>query len=284
MDLKLRQRMKSPRGKSFGGYRTGDKVRMVGLTDHEVAKLAAAGDKKAMTALLARHAGLLHRVATMYNSPDLTYDDLRQEAALGLMIAIYKFDPDAGASFITYASLWIRACVTNACSRRVGASRSSRKVFFNIGKAKRALEDAGIEVTRLAIAEHLGVEECHVNALNVPVSLNAKLSDGSRRGMYDDPDIEFLDVLTYEDGDVHMLSPEDAAIARDEVNHRRQKIERAMSRLKPREREVIRRRFFADEPETLDAIGKSMGVSRERARQLEANALYAMKPLLHDLV
>src|SRR5881296_732541 len=133
-------------------------------------KWRACEDEKALGRLVAAHLGLVIRIAMEFRHSGPPMEDLIQEGNLGLTIAARRFDPNRKTRLATYATYWIRACMLEHVVRshgpvRIGTTRSQRKIFFGLGRARRKLERDG----NLADAEHLafelGVEESDVEAM-----------------------------------------------------------------------------------------------------------------------
>ncbi len=206
-------------------------------------------------------------------------EDLLQEGFVGLCVAIRRFDPDhaRGARLATYATWWIRCfmyhhVVSTYGPVRIGTARWQRKIFFNLGKARRLLGD-GTDDPK-AIARVLGVLPAHVEEMlprfgDRDLHLDAPATDAqANRGAKQRPD----NLLVATDA-----SPEDAAIDRQEARNRHNRIRRGLRVLTAREREVIRARHLRQEPVTLARLGEKLGVSRERVRQIEKRAVGKMR-------
>ncbi len=230
------------------------------------------------------HANLRYAVAiaVTYRRYDLRLADLVAEGNLGLVTAVKKFDPDKGTRFVTYAAYWIRAFILNHVIRSwslvgsgSGALRS--KVFFRLRRerARMASMVNESETAMQELAQQLGttsarVEEMMQRLEGRDVSLDVEVfSDGKVTG---------LDLL------------EDAAAPQDEVVDARERerlldgrVKVAVESLDRRERYIVEQRLMADEEMSLAEIGRRLGVSRERARQLEARAKKKLRQTLADL-
>ncbi len=195
-------------------------------------------------------------------------DDAVQECEFALVEAATKFDPTLGIKFGTYAAWWVRAYILRHEMNSKGAVRAfssneGRAVFCNLGRAMRKL---GGEPTTAEIAAAIGCSERAVTEA-LP-----RLATGSDESL--------------DDGRDWLASRASTAPPVDEVldDARRARIvRRVVSRLPPRERDVITRGFLRRDPETLKAIGERWGVSRERARQIEARALDKLRLALASL-
>jgi RNA polymerase sigma-32 factor len=227
-------------------------------------------DTRAMGKLVEHHVALAGRIANEYRSNALLYEDLFQEALLGLTIAAHRFDPDHGPRFATYASYWIRASVLNLILRchgpvRIGTTRAQRKLYFGLSRARRQAEQEGGTADPARIAEILGVSPEEVEGMsqrlsNIDVSLEAPRGGGDPR--------PWSAALEDEGPDPELLT-----ITRETKERRKAGLARSVDSLDPRERAIIRARHLHDQPATLETLGAEFGISRERIRQLESRAI-----------
>jgi len=226
-------------------------------------------DAHAGKMLIITNLRLVVKISREYRRSDTPLLDLIQEGNVGLSIAITRFDPTQGVKFTSYAQYWIRAMVlnylmANAGVVRIGGSRAGRKIFYNLSKARRALNRRGItDPTPSQIADHLDVDESEVVRVSAqltapPVYLDAPLP-GHERTTYGES-------LTSEVAD-----PEELACASD-IRERvaARMVEFAETRLSDdRERAVWSERMLSNDPETLVDLGDRFDVSKERIRQIE---------------
>jgi len=217
---------------------------------------------------------LVVRIAREYRTGGASLADLIQEGNLGLLRAIELYDPDRGVRLSNYAAWWIRARILRSVVEghalvKLGTTATQRRLFFNIGKQRRRLEQEGAAVETGAIARRLGVDEDEVRAmeqrLGPEVSLDEALDDGRTRGELLAAPGEAADVAC-EDRQLHgRLGQELSRFARS---------------ASARERLLLRRRWLADRPARLREVGEELGVSRERVRQIERRMLDRLRERL----
>jgi RNA polymerase sigma-32 factor len=245
------------------------------------------GDERALHRLVNAYMRLAISMAAKYRRYGAPMPDLIQEAGVGLMKAAEKFDPDRGVRFSTYAVWWIKASIQDYVMRnwsmvRTGSTSSQKALFFNLRRVRAKLErEAGangavLDSHRLRemIAEELGVPLRDVEMMDARLagsdfSLNAQQAGEEGR--------EWLETL------------EDDAPQADETVARSADIARvrgwladALQSLSPRERMIVIERKLRDEPRTLESLGQELGLSKERIRQLEAQALTKMRKRLES--
>src|SRR5215471_14384745 len=148
-------------------------------------------DEKALARLVSAHLGLVIRIAMEFRHSGPAMEDLIQEGNLGLTIAARRFDPNRKTRLATYATYWIRACMLEHVVRshgpvRIGTTRSQRKIFFGLGRARRKLEREGETPDADSLAHALGVEREDVEAMTPrltgrDVSLDAPRSLDDKR-------------------------------------------------------------------------------------------------------
>lgn len=239
-----------------------------------------AGDFAARQSMIEHNLRLVISIAKAYAGRGVPMVDLIEEGNLGLMHAIDKFEPERGFRFSTYATWWIRQSVDRAVMNQGRAVRLPVNVvreLQHVLHARRLLENDSALVSRRAegvrsedIAALLGMEASEVNALlamaEAPRSLDASLDpSGDQQSMGD----MLVDELA--------LSPEQLA-----QNHEvGQLLDAWVGALNPREREIIESRFGLHDAEaqTLEVISTRLGMTKERVRQLQNEALYKLKRL-----
>ena len=243
----------------------------------ELAKRIERGDAQAKERMINSNLRLVVSIAKRYQGHDVPLGDLIQEGMIGLNRAAEKFDWRKGFKFSTYATWWIRQACQRAISSQSRTIRVPTHVFERRGKlarVRRRLEaETGREPTNEELAKAAAMPLHHVEealgAAEASVSLN--------RPVGDDGDGELGDLFA----DPDASDPADAAT---ESLHR-QAVRAAVRRLPEQQQRIVGARFgFEGEPQSLEAIGRELGISRERVRQLERDAFARLAPELDGLV
>ncbi|MDQ0464243.1 RNA polymerase sigma-32 factor [Caulobacter ginsengisoli] len=244
--------------------------------DHEqdlAVRWREAGDDGALHELTEAYMRLVIAMASRFRAYGLPMSDLVQEGAVGLMQAAERFEPSRAVRFSTYAGWWIRAAMQDYVMRnwsivRAAPTAAGKSLFFNLRRLRArlgALEGSLTPDQRQAIAVELGVEEDEV------ASMAMRLAAGDRSlstPISDDSAESWQDLIVDEAG-----SPEQQVSDHLDGQTRERVLALALKTLTPREREIIQARRLSEEPCTLEALGAQMGVSKERVRQIEQQAL-----------
>ncbi len=243
------------------------------------------GDEQALHRLVTAYMRLAISMAAKYRRYGAPMNDLIQEAGVGLLKAASKFDPDRGVRFSTYAVWWIKASIQDYVMRnwslvRTGSTSAQKSLFFNLRRVKAKIEaEIGMDgrdptsyEIRREIAVELGVPLRDVDMMDARLSgadfsLNATQAGEEGR--------EWVETL--ED---NSPQAEETVSRRSDLDHARSLLNEAFEALTDRERMIITARKLADAPETLESLGRELKLSKERVRQLEAQALRKMRQRL----
>lgn len=239
------------------------------------------GDRIALERLVRAHLRYVVTIALKYKRYGLPLGDLIAEGNFGIVHALGKFEPARGNRFVTYAVYWVRAYILNHVIRSwslvgVGSGALRSKMFFKLRRERaRLLNQLGDEnLADELLAKRMNITQKKLSSMlgrleGRDVSLDAKL--------FGDTDTSLVDRLI-EPG----ASQEAIAIAHELRVQQHEAVRQAVQRLDDRERYIVSRRLMADPEEELSLaeIGRKLGVSRERVRQLEARAV---RKLRHEL-
>ncbi|KLD75180.1 RNA polymerase sigma factor RpoH [Xanthomonas hyacinthi] len=236
-------------------------------------------DLDAARELVHSHLRFVVHVARGYNGYGLPLGDLIQEGNIGLMKAVKRFDPEMGVRLVSFAVHWIRAemheyILKNWRIVKVATTKAQRKLFFNLRKSKTRLGWMNAaEVT--AVAKDLNVSEREV------LEMESRLS--GRDIGFDAPSADDDDHAPPSPAAYLMAAEEDPSQAyerADSEDNQLQLLREGLAELDARSRDIIKRRWLdADSKITLQELADEYGVSAERIRQIEANALKKMKAL-----
>jgi RNA polymerase primary sigma factor len=247
-------------------HRAGRYPLLTAAEEVALAKRVERGDAEAKERMINSNLRLVISIAKRYQRKDLPLLDLVQEGVIGLNRAVEKFDWRKGFKFSTYATWWIR----QACQRAISNQSATIRIPTHVNERRVKLSRAearlearlGRKPTREELAEEAELELVHVEEALDAVQANVSLN----RPVGSEDDGELGDLF----GDTAAASPEDEAV--DSV--RRREVRDAIAALPERERRIIELRFgIGGDPQALEAIGKELGITRERVRQLEATAL-----------
>lgn len=238
-------------------------------------------DPKAAEKLVASHLRLVAKIASGYRGYGLPVVDLIAEGNLGLMQALRKFDPEKGFRFSTYAMWWVRANIQEYILHswslvKIGTTAAQKKLFFNLRRLKaqmQTLDEPILSAESIKdIAGELNVSEHEV------IEMSKRLSGGDKSlnaPLKEEGLDQWQDWLVDEDS-----SHDIKIMERDESKHKNILLETALKSLNEREYYVIKERRLKDPPATLETLSFSLGVSRERVRQIEIRAFEKLQKVV----
>ncbi len=238
-------------------------------------------DPEAGRRLVLANLRLVVKIAMEYRRAWANTLDLIQEGNVGLVQAVERFDPEAGAKLSTYAAYWIRAyilkyLIDNIRLVRVGSSRAQRKLFFRLGKERRELERLGFEAKPLLLAERLDVSEQDVIDMEQRLSAGDLSMDAPVRSDEGDG-ARFGDFVAAPGASVEEQVA-DADLRQTFLEH----VAKFSEGLDGREEKIMRERVLADDPRTLQEIGDDLGLTRERVRQIEKALIGRLREYIRE--
>ncbi|MGP1394142.1 MAG: RNA polymerase factor sigma-32 [Inquilinaceae bacterium] len=235
-------------------------------------------DEEALHALVRSYTRLVISAASRFRNYGLPMGDLVQEGNVGLMQAAARFEPERDVRFSTYATWWIRSAMQDYVLRnwsivRTGTTAAQKSLFFNLRRLRAKLDGASMDRIshegRGQIARELKVAEQDVEAMELRMSgadrsLNATVSESGEENWQDflsDP----------------RPGPEEVVVGMRDAQTRSRWLAEALGTLSSREQVIIRQRRLSEEGATLEELGRQLGVSKERVRQLENRALLKLR-------
>ena len=233
----------------------------------DLSKRIQRGDLEAREHMIRANLRLVVSIAKNYVNRGLQFMDLIEEGNIGLMKAVEKFDPKAGCRFSTYATWWIKQGIRRSLVNTVKTVRVPSYMSEIVSKWKATAMELNYKLGRQAttgeIAEQLELPESNWDVVRDTVQSSSK----PMYSMSDEGGASFADVIE----DTNSRSPEDTILQAMEIGRMHELLEM----LESREARILKLRFGLDnqEPMTLKAIGKRFGLTRERVRQMEQQAL-----------
>jgi RNA polymerase sigma-32 factor len=240
-------------------------------------------DEKALEKLSLSHMRLVIAVASRFRNFGLPLGDLIQEGHVGLLEAAARFEPEREVRFSTYATWWIRASIQDYILRnwsivRGGTSSSQKALFFNLRRLRAKLSGKGSSLTdselHQKIADAIGVKQADVALMNARLSgpdasLNAPMIDNDG-GSADRQDFLVSDAPL----------PDEIVTDTIDTERRRRWLTSALNVLSERELKIVRERRLSEDGATLESLGRKLGISKERVRQIESRAMEKLKSAL----
>ena len=241
-------------------------------------------DLEAANTLVVSNLRFVVKIASEYLSYGFPLSDLVQEGTIGLMKAVKKFDPYKGYRLISYAVWWIRAGIQNHIMKfwshvKIGTTQAQRKLFHKIGRAKKELNIENNEMTEnevLKVANLFGVKDKDVIDMEFRMASRDFSLDSAST---EDNTVTYLDALS--DG---RANQEDVLQSLETDKLAMEGIRYGLEKLSPREQKVIERRYLKNPPEKLRELGEELGISKERVRQIEVNALKKLKGVVETVI
>jgi RNA polymerase sigma-32 factor len=242
-------------------------------------------DENALHELTTAYMRLVISMASKFRHYGLPLSDLVQEGNVGLMQAAARFEPAREVRFSTYAAWWIRSSIQDYVLRnwsivRTGTTAAQKSLFFNLRRLRAKIDDTGDAImtaeNKKWVSEHLGVPERDVETMASRLSasdrsLNAPLAT--------DGDAQWQDLLPDESA-----TPDQIVMEERDNAKRREWIAEALQVLNDRETLIITERRLSEDTVTLEVLGKRLGISKERVRQIEHQALNKLRKTLTKIV
>ena len=235
--------------------------------ERDIAQRMADGDEEAKEMLINSNLRLVVSIAKKYMNRGLSLLDLIQEGNIGLIKAVDKFDYTKGFKFSTYATWWIRQAITRAIADQARTIRIPVHMVETINKLTRVqrqlVQDLGREPTTEELAKEMGMDAAKIREIQKisqdPISIDKPVGE--------EEDSHLVDFISNDE----LAAPEEE-VARILL---KEDLIKALNSLTERERKVIELRFGLKDgiPMTLEQVGKKLGVTRERIRQIEAKAI-----------
>ena len=240
--------------------------------EHELAiRFRNENDLDAARELVLAHLRFVVHIARGYGGYGLPVGDLVQEGNVGLMKAVKRFDPNLNVRLVSFAVHWIRAEIHEYVLRnwrlvKIATTKAQRKLFFNLRRMKKNLAWLSAAETN-QVARELGVSAAEVTEMEQRLSARDMSFDPTPESDEDEV-YSPAAFLTSTDSD-----PAESVEADEWESDSSDRLQGALSRLDDRSRDILQRRWMTDDKATLHELAGKYGVSAERIRQIEANAL-----------
>ena len=233
-------------------------------------------DLEAARELVLCHLRFVVHLARSYRGYGLAEADLIQEGNVGLMKAVKRFNPEVGVRLVSFAVHWIKAEMHEFILRnwrivKVATTKAQRKLFFNLRSSKKRLAWLTREETK-AVADELGVSEQEVTRMEGRLAATDLTYESPADADDDEAATAPMHYLASQEAD-----PADLIADEDFQSDASEKLTAAMFDLDERSRDIIQRRWLLDDKTTLQDLADEYGVSAERIRQIEKNAMKKLK-------
>ena len=242
------------------------------------------GDSSSLQIILNAYLRLAVSYAKKYKSYGIPLDDLIHEGVLGIMHALEKFDISKDFRLSTYASWWIRASIQDYILKnwsvvKTGSTASQKALFFNLRKIKQQISDAS--------SDYMGQEEINkvskkLNVKNIEIqNMESRLTGGDlylNQKVDNESENDLMSLLNDE-----RPNPEEVLEDVKDNKIKKEYIKKAICTLNEREKTIIQLRKLKEKSITLDELGKTLKISKERVRQIETKALEKLKIAILDI-
>ena len=242
------------------------------------------GDIKSAQKLITSHLRLVAKIAMGYRGYGLPVSEMVSEGSIGLMKAVKKFEPEKGFRLATYAMWWIKASIQEYILRswslvKIGTTVAQKKLFFNLKKIKNQLSAANTDELKIEHVEEIS-KRLNVKKEEV-VSMNRRLL-GKEKSLNDPIKNEIG--TEWQDWLVDPKQDQELALSdKQDLYFKKKLMNKTMSVLNPREKEILTARRLSNESITLEDLSKKHKVSRERVRQIEQKAFEKLqKAMLNE--
>jgi len=242
-------------------------------------------DEDALHELIGAYTRLAISIASKFRYYGLPIGDLVQEGNIGLLQAAARFDPDRNVRFATYAGWWVRAAIQDYILRnwsivRTGTTAAQKSLFFNLRRLRAQIgtvpdgplgPESQAQIARALRVNVTDVANMEARLSTTDRSLNAEIASEGERQWQD---------LLEDPGP----NPEDVVTALRDGETRAIWLNQALERLNDRERIIIKERRLTEDTVTLESLGQRLGISKERVRQIESQALNKLRSALTEQV
>lgn len=219
------------------------------------------------------------RIAMDYAGYGLPLEDIVQEGTIGLMVAVKKFDPYKGYRLMTYAVWWVKAMIHDYILKffsqvKLGTTKLQKRLFYGLNRlmAEEEVVDGNISERTQAISARLDADPQQVEEIITRLTYRDQSLDSP---LADDSETSFVDFLA-DSG----LNPEDRVMETERAMSVENHVNDALGDLSDREQEIVRQRIMADDPRTLEELGRQYNISKERVRQIENNVKNKLRKAL----